>query len=73
MPAETQAWVLGALLLGFAVKVPLFPFHTWLPLAHTEAPTAKASERVGTTTQAHSRRPSRYRQISQFSGTRAKM
>jgi len=38
-PAE-QAWVLTALLAGFAVKVPLFPFHTWLPLAHTEAPTA---------------------------------
>ena len=31
--------VLG-LLAGFAVKVPLFPVHTWLPLAHTEAPTA---------------------------------
>lgn len=40
LPAATQGWVLGALLLGFAVKVPLFPFHTWLPLAHTEAPTA---------------------------------
>ena len=26
--------------LGFAIKVPLFPFHTWLPLAHVEAPTA---------------------------------
>ncbi len=35
-----QAWVLLALLAGFAVKVPLFPLHTWLPLAHTEAPTA---------------------------------
>jgi len=33
-------WVLLALLAGFAVKVPLFPLHTWLPLAHTEAPTA---------------------------------
>ena len=33
-------WVLMALLAGFAVKVPLFPLHTWLPLAHTEAPTA---------------------------------
>ena len=32
--------VLLALLAGFAVKVPLFPVHTWLPLAHTEAPTA---------------------------------
>ena len=35
-----QSWVMLALLLGFAVKVPLFPVHTWLPLAHTEAPTA---------------------------------
>ncbi|MDY7108421.1 MAG: NADH-quinone oxidoreductase subunit M [Planctomycetota bacterium] len=35
-----QAWVLLALMAGFAVKVPLFPVHTWLPLAHTEAPTA---------------------------------
>ncbi|MHA7813383.1 MAG: complex I subunit 4 family protein [Phycisphaerales bacterium] len=35
-----QGWVLAAMLAGFAVKVPLFPVHTWLPLAHTEAPTA---------------------------------
>jgi NADH-quinone oxidoreductase subunit M len=40
MPGPTQAIVMTALLLGFAVKVPIFPFHTWLPLAHTEAPTA---------------------------------
>ncbi len=40
MPIEYQRWVLIALLAGFAVKVPLFPVHTWLPLAHTEAPTA---------------------------------
>ena len=40
MSAGQQTWVLLALLAGFAVKVPLFPFHTWLPLAHTEAPTA---------------------------------
>lgn len=40
LPASEQAWVLLALLAGFAVKVPLFPVHTWLPLAHTEAPTA---------------------------------
>ncbi|MFM9997074.1 MAG: NuoM family protein [Phycisphaerales bacterium] len=40
MSAGQQAWVFAALLAGFAVKVPLFPFHTWLPLAHTEAPTA---------------------------------
>ena len=35
-----QLWLLFALMAGFAVKVPLFPVHTWLPLAHTEAPTA---------------------------------
>ena len=40
MSATQQAWVLASLLAGFAVKVPLFPVHTWLPLAHTEAPTA---------------------------------
>jgi NADH-quinone oxidoreductase subunit M len=33
-------WVMLGFLIGFAVKVPLFPVHTWLPLAHTEAPTA---------------------------------
>jgi NADH-quinone oxidoreductase subunit M len=33
-------WVFLGLLCGFAVKTPLFPVHTWLPLAHTEAPTA---------------------------------
>ena len=40
LDATQQAWVLLALLAGFAVKVPLFPLHTWLPLAHTEAPAA---------------------------------
>lgn len=40
MSLTEQTWVLVAMLAGFAVKVPLFPFHTWLPLAHTEAPTA---------------------------------
>jgi len=40
MSAGEQSLVLLALLAGFAVKVPLFPVHTWLPLAHTEAPTA---------------------------------
>jgi len=40
MSPTQQAWVLGALCAGFAVKVPIFPVHTWLPLAHTEAPTA---------------------------------
>jgi NADH-quinone oxidoreductase subunit M len=38
-PTE-QWWVLLGFLAGFAVKTPLFPVHTWLPLAHTEAPTA---------------------------------
>ncbi|GMU21009.1 MAG: NADH:ubiquinone oxidoreductase subunit M [Phycisphaerae bacterium] len=38
-PAE-QWWLFLAFMAGFAIKVPLFPFHTWLPLAHTEAPTA---------------------------------
>ncbi|MCA9281257.1 MAG: NADH-quinone oxidoreductase subunit M [Phycisphaerales bacterium] len=40
MSMREQGWVLFALMAGFAVKVPLFPVHTWLPLAHTEAPTA---------------------------------
>jgi NADH-quinone oxidoreductase subunit M len=35
-----QWWVFWALFAGFAVKVPMWPFHTWLPDAHTEAPTA---------------------------------
>jgi NADH-quinone oxidoreductase subunit M len=33
-------WLFGAFFVAFAVKVPMFPFHTWLPDAHTEAPTA---------------------------------
>lgn len=37
---EWQIGLLLALSAGFCIKVPLFPFHTWLPLAHTEAPTA---------------------------------
>jgi NADH-quinone oxidoreductase subunit M len=43
IPALTHRecwWVVLGFLSGFAVKVPLFPVHTWLPLAHTEAPTA---------------------------------
>jgi len=35
-----QLLAFGALFLAFAIKVPMFPFHTWLPDAHTEAPTA---------------------------------
>jgi len=35
-----QVWLFLAFFCGFAIKVPFFPLHTWLPLAHTEAPTA---------------------------------
>jgi NADH-quinone oxidoreductase subunit M len=35
-----QFWVFLAMALAFAIKVPMFPFHTWLPAAHVEAPTA---------------------------------
>ncbi len=38
--ASFQFWVFLAMMAGFAIKVPLFPVHTWLPLAHVEAPTA---------------------------------
>ena len=34
-----QLWISGGMFLGFGIKVPMFPFHTWLPDAHTEAPT----------------------------------
>ncbi len=37
---QLQFWVFLAFFLGFAIKVPMFPFHTWLPDAHTDAPTA---------------------------------
>jgi NADH-quinone oxidoreductase subunit M len=36
----TQTWMFLAFALAFAIKVPMFPLHTWLPDAHTEAPTA---------------------------------
>ena len=39
-PAESQTWIFIALFLGFAIKLPMIPFHTWLPDAHSEAPTA---------------------------------
>ena len=38
--AAFQFWVFWAFFLAFAIKVPMFPFHTWLPDAHVEAPTA---------------------------------
>jgi NADH-quinone oxidoreductase subunit M len=40
LPLQTQIWCFLAFGLAFAVKVPLLPFHTWLPDAHVEAPTA---------------------------------
>jgi NADH-quinone oxidoreductase subunit M len=40
MSLELQAWLFVAFSAAFAVKVPMFPVHTWLPDAHTEAPTA---------------------------------
>jgi NADH-quinone oxidoreductase subunit M len=42
-----QCWVLAAFLAAFAVKTPMWPFHTWLPLAHTEAPTAGSVDLAG--------------------------
>ncbi len=40
IPPDLQIWLFWAFFLGFAIKVPMFPFHTWLPDAHVEAPTA---------------------------------
>ena len=40
LPPHTELWLFAAFFLAFAIKVPLFPLHTWLPDAHTEAPTA---------------------------------
>jgi NADH-quinone oxidoreductase subunit M len=40
LPVSLQWWTFLAFFLGFAIKVPMFPFHTWLPDAHTDAPTA---------------------------------
>jgi NADH-quinone oxidoreductase subunit M len=40
IPGSVQTWLFLAFALAFAIKVPVFPFHTWLPDAHVEAPTA---------------------------------
>jgi len=40
IPPQLQFWIFVGFFLGFAIKVPMFPFHTWLPDAHVEAPTA---------------------------------
>ncbi len=48
MSNTQQYWVFILLMAGFAVKVPLFPVHTWLPLAHDQAPTAGSVILAGT-------------------------
>jgi NADH-quinone oxidoreductase subunit M len=40
LPPQLQLWLFLAFFAGFAIKVPMFPFHTWLPAAHGQAPTA---------------------------------
>ena len=40
LSAQEQTWIFFAFMIAFAVKVPMFPVHTWLPDAHVEAPTA---------------------------------
>jgi hypothetical protein len=40
IPASLQFWIFLGFFFGFAIKVPMFPFHTWLSDAHVEAPTA---------------------------------
>ena len=39
LPENLQLWLFAAFFIGFAIKVPMFPFHTWLPYAHGQAPT----------------------------------
>jgi NADH-quinone oxidoreductase subunit M len=39
LPENLQLWLFAAFFMGFAIKVPMFPFHTWLPYAHGQAPT----------------------------------
>ncbi|MBL1243609.1 MAG: NADH-quinone oxidoreductase subunit M [Sulfurimonas sp.] len=39
LPESFQLWLFAAFFIGFAIKVPMFPFHTWLPYAHGQAPT----------------------------------
>jgi NADH-quinone oxidoreductase subunit M len=40
IPISIQIWLFLSFFIAFAIKIPLFPFHTWLPDAHVEAPTA---------------------------------
>ncbi len=39
LPVSYQMWLFAAFFIGFAIKVPMFPFHTWIPYAHGQAPT----------------------------------
>jgi len=39
LPVDYQLWLFTAFFIGFAIKVPMFPFHTWIPYAHGQAPT----------------------------------
>ncbi len=43
----TEIWLFAAFMIAFVVKMPVFPFHTWLPDAHTEAPTAGSVDLAG--------------------------
>jgi len=45
--ANAEMWLFIAFFVAFAIKVPIFPFHTWLPDAHTEAPTAGSVDLAG--------------------------
>ena len=47
LDSTTQLWIWGAFLLAFAVKLPLWPFHTWLPDAHVQAPTGASMMLAG--------------------------
>ena len=40
----TQLLIFGGMFIGFGIKVPMFPFHTWLPDAHTQAPTRRLGD-----------------------------
>ncbi len=47
LPYEIAKWLFIAMFIAFAIKVPVFPFHTWLPDAHVEAPTAASMVLAG--------------------------
>jgi NADH-quinone oxidoreductase subunit M len=47
LPPSTALWLFGAFAIAFAVKVPLFPFHTWLPDAYVQAPAAASAVLAG--------------------------